>query len=184
MARAWLLMLPLILPFIAPGDSGQALSRHRGYCEQASPTLSSACMLALADLCLGPLLAHFGQWPYPSIHDEFSYLLAADTYAHGRLANPPHPLWKHFESMHILVQPTYASKYPPAQGLILAAGQVLFRMPIAGVWLSNALATLGAIWMLRGWMPYRWAFLGGFLLASHPLMIAWGQSYWGGSAAV
>jgi hypothetical protein len=184
-STVWLLMLPLVLPLIAPAVLARRFRGIEKILRWASrrPYLSAA-MLTIASLALGPLLAQFGQRPYASIHDEFSYLLAADTYAHGRLTNPPHPFWKHFESMHILVQPTYASKYPPAQGLILALGQVVFRMAIVGVWLNHALATLAAIWMLRGWMPYRWAFLGGFLLASHPLMIAWGQSYWGGGAAV
>jgi len=122
--------------------------------------------------------------PQPRVQDEFSYLLAADTFAHGRLTNPTPPFWEHFEAPHILVRPTYMSKYPPAQGMALALGQVLAGAPIVGVWLSATAAAVGIYWMLLGFVPPGWALLGGIVGAIHPQMLAWGQVYWGGSVAI
>jgi hypothetical protein len=122
--------------------------------------------------------------PVPEKHDEFSYLLAADTFRHGRLANPPHPMWVHLETFHVLHQPTYASKYPPAQGLFLALGESLGGHPIVGVWITTALAAAACCWMLQGWVPGRFALLGGVLVAFHHGLQFYWQNYWNGSVAL
>ena len=122
--------------------------------------------------------------PQPYVHDEFSFLLAADTFASGRLTNPTHPLWTHFESFHITQIPTYMSMYFPAQGLMLAAGKVVTGEPWFGALFASALMCGAFVWALRGWLPPNWALFGGAISVLRlGLFSYWTNSYYGGAMA-
>jgi len=128
---------------------------------------SLACSIAARAL-RGPSLPHS--------HDDYAYLLAADTFAHGRLANPPHPLAAHFETMHVLQSPKYVAKFPPGQGVVLVPGLV-------GAWLVCAAACAAIWWALRIWFTPSQALLGGMLAAIHPTMLVWSSTFHGGGIA-
>jgi hypothetical protein len=144
----------------------------------------SVVLVGLFALIASATMGYFHGIPQPQIHDEFSYLLAADTFAHGRLTNPTHPMWVHFETLHVIHQPSHMSKFMPAQGVMLMVGRVLGGHPIVGVWLSMACMCAAICWMLQGWLPTRWALLGGIFAVIHPnigVSNYWAQSYWGGA---
>jgi hypothetical protein len=177
------LLFPLLLVALQPGYKWlevanavlSRIARRRGV---------SVSAVGIIAFVVSSELSLIAGIPQPGVADEFSYLLAADTFAHGRLTNPTHPMWVHFESFHIIHQPSYASKYPPGQGLVLAAGQVFGGHPVVGVWLSTALACAAVCWMLFACVPPRWALFGGLLTILHPMVLAWSQNYWGGAVAM
>lgn len=141
--------------------------------------------LAAAGALGGAVVVGLGiQLREPDVHDEFAHLLAADTYAAGRLANPTPPHWVHFETFHVLVRPTRASKYPPGPGLALAAGQRLAGHPLVGTWLANAAFAAALAWMAWAWLPPPWAAAAALLGVLHLGAAGpWAQSYWSGALA-
>lgn len=149
----------------------------------APPGRLAPWLLATAVFCLAALVGVLRP-PHAAVCDEFSYLLAADTFASGRLTNPAPPSPEHFESFQIVVEPTYMSKYPPGQGAVLAVGQVVFGHPIVGAWLSAAAFAAACLWALRALLPLPWAFAWTLLAVLRFASTGyWAQSFWGGLVA-
>ncbi len=164
-----------------------ALAWKRGWRPRRMPMVEmrrpavAAVVLALGFVALRLALVPLMPVPVPVVTDEFSHLLLADTLLHGRVANPVHPFWPHFESIHILMQPHYVSVYFPGHAAWLAAGRLLTRSAWAGVVAECAGFLIALYWMLRGWMPSRWA-LFGVLLAGLRFAVGsyWINAYHGG----
>lgn len=123
-------------------------------------------------------------WPLPRAFDEFSYILAGETFSRGRLTNPPHPLPDVFETIHVLQRPTYSSKYLPGHGLFLASGIALGGGPRLGQWLAFTVMATAVYWMLAAWFPHRTALITTGLFVLLMADTEWASAYWGSPVAV
>ena len=183
--EAGLAVLAVVLAFTVPKLGSrwfEAIERSFGRLAQRRGL--SVVVVGLTALALRLALLPIRPIPHPLIPDEFGYLLSADTFAQGRLTNPTPHLWTHFESLMILLKPTYNSQYPPVPSLLMAVGQVLLGHPFWGVWLSAGLMCAAICWMLQAWVGEGWALLGGFLAVARIAAFSyWNDSYWGGAVA-
>ena len=166
-----------LLYFLRAGRGVEAwfsrLAKRRG--------LAVAIAVGIATIPRALLLPWF-PIPEPSIADEFSYILGAQTFALGRLTNPVHPFWRHFETFHVNMVPTYQSQYQPAPSLFMALPISLHLSPWWGVWLATGLMAGAICWALQPIIRPRYALLAAiFVGIKYGLFSQYSDSYWGGS---
>lgn len=152
-----------------------ALARRRALAAGLVGVLALALRLAVLPVLPPP---HF------TLPDEFSHRLFAETMASGRFTNPTPPAWENIESLFILYEPVYQSKYPMGQALTLVAGKLLLGAEWYGVLLAFALMAAAVCWMLQGWVSPPWALLGAVIMVLRIGVFSdWINTYMGGALA-
>jgi hypothetical protein len=183
--ETYLVFFAIALSYLFPRFASARFGQwERGFARLALRRRLAVILTGVVALAARAIVLPILPVPLPSIHDEFEYLLMGDTFAHFRLTNPAHPMGAHLETFHVLQQPTYTGIVPPMQGLVLGVGKLIGGHPFIGVWLSIGLMCGAVCWMLQGWLPPKWALLGGALVVVRFAVFSyWSDSYWGGAIA-
>jgi len=143
------------------------------------------CMIPGAAAFVAAALVSIWVPAYPNLHDDFGNLLVADTLWHGRLSNPTPPSHVALQTFHVVVEPTYAAKFPIGAGAMMALGKLVLGEWYAGMWIAAGIACASLTWMLLAVMPKRWALGFGMFAALHPMwQTGWSQEYTNGWLAV
>lgn len=104
----------------------------------------------------------------PAYHDEYSYLLQAQTFAAGRLSWPPAPIRPDlFHQYHVVNERRTASRYFPLTGawtaMFLSTGR-----PVIGHWVAGAFAAMFFFLSATKVLRTKAAFIAGVLIAVSP----------------
>lgn len=110
--------------------------------------------------------SQFGDLP-PAFHDEYSYLIQAETFLAGRVSYPSPPLPEVFDQIHVLNTGRFASRYFPGTGLWLAPW-VACGHPLWGEWWASACAAMLFSLCGRELGGSRVGYLAGLLVAFAP----------------
>jgi hypothetical protein len=166
------------------------------------PTARQRAIIAvLVTLAAGAALGHFaatcGRALYPTMQDEFQFLLQTRMLASGRLWMPAHPLLDFFDTFYVLIQPKYAAQSFPGTAILFVPsiwlGIVPWKWAIAlaaitvGLFyrvvaeLIDGLAGLLAASLLCGLSLFR--YVSTMVLAQVPLMLlglaaVWAYLHW------
>ena len=109
----------------------------------------------------------FAQLP-PAYHDEYSYLLQAETYRSGRLTYPAASVRPDlFHQFHVLNETRTVSRYFPWTGCWIAISQSLGN-PFFGHWIAGALSAVFFSLALTHITSVRTSICGGLLIAVSP----------------
>jgi hypothetical protein len=83
----------------------------------------------IAGASLGFFAVKSGRKLFPTMHDEFQFLLQARMVASGRLWMPGHPLADFFDTFYVLIQPKYAAQSFPGTAILYAPAILLHIAP-------------------------------------------------------